>query len=67
MDKTGLLMKTFGWSRDYCLDELDGAEGWVWFNFSRMSEARIWGTGLEFAGDKGGYVQQEKKRLENLK
>ena len=59
--KTGLLMRTYGWTRDYILDELDGAEGWVWFNWAQENEASVWGTGVKVVGS--GYIGQEKQRL----
>lgn len=59
--KTGMLMKTYGWTEDYCLDVCDGAKGWTWFNFALMNEASVWGTGLKIVGD--GYQQQEVKKL----
>lgn len=54
-------MKTFGWSKDYCLDELDGAEGNVWYYWATMNEASVWGTGISIEGL--GYVGQERERL----
>lgn len=54
-------MKTYGWSKDYCLDEIDGAESWAWYNFAVENEAQIWGTGVKIKGD--GYIARERKRL----
>jgi len=60
-----MLMKTYGWSRDYVLDELDGAEGWVWLNWAQANEASVWGGGVKIKGD--GYIAQERKRMTNGK
>ena len=54
-------MKSYGWSEDYVLNELDGAKGWVFYHWATINEASVWGTGLKIKGD--GYIQQEKKRL----
>ena len=54
-------MSTYHWSEDYVLDELDGAKGWVWFNWAIMSRASMFGTGMVIKGD--GYVAQERKIL----
>ena len=61
MVKVATLMKTFGWTKAYCLDELDGSEGNVWFNWAVSNEASVWGTGVKVVGS--GYIGQEKQRL----
>ena len=58
-------MKTFGWSEDYCLDELDGAKGWAFFYWAQENESSVWGSGLKEKGD--GYIAAERKRLQALK
>ena len=55
-----MLMKTFGWSRDHCLD-MDGAESWVWYNWAMINESSVWGGGRSVKGD--NYVAQERNRL----
>ena len=65
IEKTAMLMKTYGWSEDYVMDELDGAKGWVWLNWARENEASVWGAGLKIKGD--GYVAQERRRLMDSK
>lgn len=65
MVKVATLMKTFGWSKQYCLDELDGAEGNVWFNWAVSNEASVWGTGLKIDGL--GYIGKERERIKQLK
>ena len=60
-----MLMKTFGWTKDYCLDELDGAEGNAWFNWAVANEASVWAPGRKIDGL--GYIKQEAERIKLLK
>ncbi len=54
-------MSHYGWSKDYCLDELDGAEGWTWYAFALEHEDRLHGCGIKIVGK--GYIQQQKTKL----
>ena len=54
-------MKAYGWSEKRVAEKLDGAQGWVWFNWALENEASVWGSGIERKGD--GYVKQETKRI----
>jgi hypothetical protein len=51
------LMATFGWSPDYVVNDLPGAEGNVWYAWARENQAGFWGETPERTGD--GYVRQE--------
>jgi len=55
-------MAHYGWSRDYCFDEIDGAESWLWFNFAIEHENKLHG-GTEIKPIGKGYIQQEVERL----
>jgi len=48
-------------TEDYILDELDGAKGWMMFNWSVANESTVWGSGVQIEGD--GYIAQERKRI----
>lgn len=65
INKVGTLWSTFGQTRDYWLDEIDGAESNAWYNFAVEKEAFKYGTGVTIEGK--GYVQQELDRLKQLK
>lgn len=54
-------MKTFGWSREFCMDELDGAEGWAWYYWAVINEAQVWGYGKGIKGN--SYLAQERQRI----
>jgi len=54
-----------GWSEDYILDELDGAKGWVYYNWAVVSAAAA--AGVEMLIDGKGYIQREKARLAQRK
>jgi hypothetical protein len=54
-------MKAYGWSESHVLDELDGAKGWVYFNWARANEAQVFGTGIKIKGD--GYIAQERNKI----
>ena len=40
---------------------MNGAQGWVYFNYAKENEATIWGNTLERVGE--GYVEQEYKKI----
>jgi hypothetical protein len=61
VEKRARLMKAYGWSEKRVAEKLDGAQGWVWFNWALENEASVWGSGIERKGD--GYVKQETKRI----
>lgn len=54
-------MSFYGWTADYVLDGITGAEGWVYYNWALENEAQIFGIKRERSSD--GYVKQEWKRL----
>jgi hypothetical protein len=54
-------METYGWSEEFCLDEIDGAKSWVWYYRAVSSRASVWGTGVKIDGL--GYVGRERERL----
>ena len=54
-------MSTYGWTENHVLDELDGAKGWVYFNWSYANEQSVWSTGVVIKGD--GYIAQERKQI----
>lgn len=57
-------MESFGWLPDYVRWELNGAEGWVYYNWARQNKASLWGSGEKTTSD--GYVRQETKRILRL-
>ena len=50
-------------TEDYILDELDGAKGWAYVNWSIANEANVWGNGVKIKGL--GYIGQERERMKN--
>ena len=58
-------METYGWSEEFCMDEIDGAKSWVWYYRAVESRASVWGTGVKIDGL--GYIGQEKLRLKAQK
>lgn len=50
-------MEAFGWTPEYVRWELNGAEGWVYYNWARQNKASVWGTNERMTGD--GYLKQE--------
>ena len=45
-------------------DELDGSEGWVWYNAAVERENRRYGAGeIKISGD--GYIKQEMNRIKS--
>lgn len=61
VEKHGLLMKTYGWSRQYCRKGITSAEGWVWYAWAKENEATMMGKLWRRCGK--GYVAQESDRL----
>jgi len=72
VNKVGLLASHYGWSLEYVLDELDGAQGWVWYNFAIEHENKLHGgSEIKYADREievngvvtkvpgKGYIQQE--------
>ena len=57
-------MSEYGWTEQYIMDELDGAKGWAYCNWSIEAEARRYGSGVKMVGD--GYIAIERKRLKKL-
>jgi hypothetical protein len=60
-EKVCRLMFAYHLTADYVLDELDGAWGWVMFNWSIAHDANTHGSGVKIKGD--GFIQQEKQRI----
>lgn len=59
-------MYGFTWTEEYVAEELDGAQGWVWYNWVREHDVGIWGASEERKGK--GYIQQEaERRMAELK
>ena len=58
-------MRTYGWTENYCLDELDGAKSWVWGSYALQSQASVWGTGVKIVA--GGYVAAEREKIKATK
>ena len=54
-------MKAYGWSEKRVAEKLDGAQGWVWYNFALEDTISAWGPVYKRVGD--GYVRQETRRL----
>ncbi len=57
-------MAHYGWSLDYCLNELDGSEGWAWYSFAIEHENKLHGAS-EIKPVGRGYVQQEVFRIKS--
>lgn len=53
-------MSFWGWSEEK-VRRMNGAQGWVYFNYAKENEATIWGNTLERVGE--GYVEQEYKKI----
>ena len=49
-------------TEDYVLDELDGAKGWLMYNWAINHHAAAAGVEMVIVGK--GYIQQEKLRIE---
>jgi hypothetical protein len=60
VEKQCLLMKTFGWTPDYVMEEITGAQGWVYRNWALENEATMWGESL--VRRTPGYVRQEMEK-----
>jgi hypothetical protein len=61
-NKIGLLCSHYHWSKEYVEDELDGAEGWMWYNVAIEREnQRHGGNQIKISGK--GYVKQEADRI----
>jgi hypothetical protein len=54
-------MAHYKWSEDYCLDELDGAKGWQWYNFALEHEDKLHGCGIKTVGP--SYIQKQKAKI----
>lgn len=55
-----MLMATYHrLSEDDVLD-MDGAKGWMMYNWAVANQGSVWGTGLKIKGD--GYIKQEKTK-----
>ena len=52
-------MHNYGWTRDYVMDEITGAQGWVAYNWAAENAARMAGSSWVRTTD--GYVKQEYK------
>ena len=49
-------MQAFGWKPDFVKWGIDGAEGWVYYNWARQNEASFWGSNERSTE---GYLKQE--------
>lgn len=54
-------MEAYGWTPDYVRWDLNGAEGWVYYNWARQNKASVWGSNEKPVTD--GYLKQEIRRI----
>lgn len=54
-------MKTYHWTPDYAMEEITGAQGWVYRNWAVENEATLFGEGPKRKTP--GYVKQEMDRM----
>jgi hypothetical protein len=58
IEKRGLLMSFFGWSEDY-VRRMNGAQGWVWYNYAKENQASFWGSSLVRAEGEKSFPEVE--------